>query len=742
MLAINKLIDIYEDNSYTHDDHRNTNLQRSFIELPVKDIIDLVKLGFYPQSLPRKLYYVISVNCVDKIYLLKPKYVHLHDLFVVINMFDNIEKYKEIILYYKYEILQSNNYNIINRCKDILKLKTEDNEDILLKDITDKELIDRMIRFPNFMRRVYSTYTLSVRILKEMYYKYRILPINKGITFIKEEDICFFVDSLDNTKVDKDVLYLILECNDKILDSEEVKDVVIRKICRGENIDVLGYYIKHYFVDHTKLGIYYNIFFAERDIVSEYGLRDDSLAVICKYIDKYSKSIRSIAKLLIDNSNYSLLASIIDKVPEDMLSENLYMQIVRNATDKKPKIRSLKPKFFSECLMVMCYLRGYEDIVDFLSGLDVESIIRNRVNPFNDYIFSTDWFNKNTELLKLYISFYFLDPVMMRKLLFEYPLSVSSTKVALDNIKSAYSYLDIKNYINLSNSFDIIELPREFSIPVKKVVNLKDFNNNISFISNKSYNFKIASQLLKYNVFKSLKVENLCYSRRKNIYYLSFNIYKETSISYLHSKLNNDTLRLVNQIGDIGRLFRHGFISFNDYHFGNWFPSLYSSKLLDYYQYNGPDYILSWSIDDIDFKSFIRYNDLPIFFAKKYNKNFLVEKKALLYSCIYSCILLYVIVGSVVYVERENIYYFITNIINSFLKGIGISNSFNFEFQDVVKEIIIIGDLPEAKRKLSLIKPVSILELCKYICVFVSNNGKETGDNQYNCTVFGKTSGT
>ncbi|ARE67350.1 SWPV2-ORF123 [Shearwaterpox virus] len=721
MFNINKLIDIYEDNSYVPGDYKNSQLQRSFIELPIIDIIDLIKLDFYPQCLPKKLYPAISASCVDKIYLFNPKYIQLQDLFLVIDLFDDLSKYKNIILYYKYEILKSNNYSIINKCKDIIGIHETDNENILIEDISDKELMDKMIEFPNFMKLVYKKRVLSIRILKEMYYKHRILPINKGITFVKEDDICFFVDSLESADSDEDTLYLILECNDKILDSEEVKDAVMRKICKGQNIDVLGYYVKNYFLDHTKLGIYYNIFFAERDIVSEYGLKDDSLAIICKYIDKYSKSIRSIAKLLINNSNYSLLASIIDRVPDDMLSENLYMNIIRHVTDKKPKIRNLKPDFFSECLMVMCYLRDYEDVVDFLNALDVESMIKNRVNPFNDYVFTTDWFNKNTELLKLYISFYFLDPTMMRKLLFEYPLSEESTRIALENIKKAYSFLSIKdNYINFSVNFDIIELPRVFNIPVKKIADLKEFNNTIPFISNKSYNFKIASQLLKYNVLKSVKVENLCYHRKKNLYYLCFNTYRETSIS---PGARNNTVRLIDQIGDIGRLFRHGFISFNDYHFGSWLPSLYSSKLLDYFQYNGPDYILSWSIDNIDFKSFVRYKDLPIFFSKKYTTSYLPDKKTLLYSCIYSCILLYILVGSVIYTERENIYYFISNIINSFLKGIGIDTAFNLELQDVVKEIIIISNLPEGKRNLSLVKPVNLLDLCKRICVFVSNNG-------------------
>ncbi|QRI42845.1 hypothetical protein [Mudlarkpox virus] len=723
MFNINKLIDIYEDNSYVPGDYKNSQLQRSFMELPVIDIIDLIKLDFYPQYLPKKLYPVISASCVDKIYLFKPKYVRLQDLFMIIDIFNDLTRYRHIILYYKYEILKSNNYNIINRCKSIINIRENDDEDIMLEDINDKELVDKMIRFPNFMKQIYRKRILSIRILKEMYYKHRVPPINKGITYMKEEDTCFLVDSLDSTNVDEDVLYLILESNDKILDSEEVKEIIIKKICRGENIDVLQYYVKHYFIDHTKLGIYYNIFFAERDVVSEYGLRDDSLATICKYIDKYSKSIRAITKLLIDNSNYTLLASIVDKIPEDMLNENLYMQIIRHAKDNKPKIRNLKSKFFSECLMVMCYLRGYEDVVDFLNALDVESMIRNRVNPFNDYVFTTNWFNKNTELLKLYISFYYLDPIMMRKLLFEYPLCETSTRIALENIKKSYSYLDSKdNYINTSVDFNIIELPRVFNIPVKKDINIKDFNNSIPFISNKSYNFKIASQLLKYNVLKSLKVENLCYTTRKNLYYLCFNTYREISVS---SCTRNETVRLINQIGDIGRLLRHGFVSLYDYYFGNWLPSLYSSKLLDYYQYNGPDYILSWSIDSIDFKSFVRYNDLPIFFSKKYKTDYLLEKKTLLYSCIYSCVLLYILVGSVIYTERENIYYFITNIINSFIKGIGIDSVFNPELQEVVKEIIIISDLPESKRRLSLVKPINLLDLCKRICVFVSNNGQE-----------------
>ncbi|UOX38593.1 hypothetical protein [Finch poxvirus] len=721
MLNINKLIDIYEDNSYVPGDYKNSQLQRSFMELPIIDIIDLIKLDFYPQCLPKKLYPAISASCVDKIYLFNPKYIQLQDLFLVIDLFDDLSKYKNIILYYKYEILKSNNYSIINKCKDIIGIYETDNENILIEDISDKELMDKMIEFPNFMKLVYKKRVLSIRILKEMYYKHRILPINKGITFVKEDDICFFVDSLESADSDEDTLYLILECNDKILDSEEVKDVVMRKICKGQNIDVLGYYVKNYFLDHTKLGIYYNIFFAERDIVSEYGLKDDSLAIICKYIDKYSKSIRSIAKLLINNSNYSLLATIIDRVPDDMHNENLYMNIIRHVTDKKPKIKNLKSDFFSECLMVMCYLRGYEDIVDFLNGLDVESMIKNRVNPFNDYVFTTDWFNKNTELLKLYISFYFLDPTMMRKLLFEYPLSEESTRIALENIKKAYSFLSIQdNYINFSINFDIIELPRVFNIPIKKIADLKEFNNTIPFISNKSYNFKIASQLLKYNVLKSVKVGNLCYYHKKNLYYLCFNTYKETS---LPPGVKSDSVRLIDQIGDIGRLFRHGFISFNDYHFGNWLPPLYSSKLLDYFQYNGPDYILSWSIDNIDVKSFVRYKDLPIFFSKKYTTSYLPDKKTLLYSCIYSCVLLYILVGSVIYTEQENIYYFISNIINSFLKGIGIDTDFNPELQDVVKEIIIIRNLPEGKRKLSLVKPVNLLDLCKRVCVFVSNNG-------------------
>nr|WIK87447.1 hypothetical protein TDPV-149 [Oriental turtle dovepox virus] len=717
MFDITNLIELYESNDYVSCDYKHSQLQKAFSKLPITEVVMLVKSGFFPSKLSKKFYKPIATFCVDKIYLFKPEYVSLKDLFTVIYTFDDLSKYKEIIRYYYYEVSVSNSYQVYKKCKNILGY-TDDYDNEIIQELSEDDLVEKMVNFPGFRKLVYKKKILSIRILKEMYYKHKVLPINKGITPIREEDICFFTDVLYDAHDDDDVLYLLLEINEQILDSDEVKETIIKKICKGENIEVFRYYVSHYLIDQAKLGLYYNIFFSERDIISDYGLTDESLKIICKYIDRYSRSIPSIIKLLLDNSNYTLLASVVDYIPEERLSENLYMNIVRHSNETKPKIKIFKPEFLSECLMVMCYLRGYDDIVDFLIALDVEAIIRNRINPFNDYTFTTDWFNKNTELVRLYISFYFLDPVMMRKLLFEYPLCETSTTVAIEELKKHRSSINNNYNIDYREEFKIVDLPRSFNIPISEVVPTKEYNSNISFISDKSYKFKITSQLLKYNILQSIKVENLCYSYNNNLHFFYFNTIKPNCIV-------DSTSRLIYQIGDLGRLARHGFLSFTDNYFGKWIPLLNYSKILDHYQYNGPTCVRSWQIGKLDLKAFVKYKDLPEFFLTKYNIDFLLEKEVLLYYCIYSYLLLYILVGSVTYVEQENIYYFITNIINSFIQGLGIRNSIDLLSEEVIKEIIIIKKLPESKRKLSSIRPVSLLNLCKRVCAFISRDGKK-----------------
>ncbi|QRY18929.1 ORF-59 [Teiidae poxvirus 1] len=706
MFNITHLIDLYESKKHFH---------ASFLALSITEATRLIRLGFFPPKLTKKFYCLVSVFCVDKIYLFEPKAVKLKDLFHVVTLLDDISKYRKIIKYYENEILRSGNRFLIAKCE----CGVDDNEE-LLEYCTDGEVINRMVASPNIRIRLYKKRSLSVNVLKEMYYKHYIFPMNKGIVSLQMNDVNFFVDVLSSTDEDDEILFLMLETNERILDSEEVKKAVLDKIKKGKNIDVLKYYVKHYSIDTEKLSVFYNIFFVERDVISEYNMRDESLKIICKYITDYSESIDTIVSLLITTENYSLLASIFFYIPEKYHSENLYMNIVRYAKDNKPKIIDFKPLYLSECILVMCYLRGYKDIVDFLYSMDLNVLVKNRINPFHEYTFSTNWFNKNTRLVTLYVSFYFTDPVMMRKLLFEYPLCDDSLIVAVSEIKKAYEQIDTDYTIDYTE-IEILDLPIYFRIPTKRAISFEEFDSSIAFNSNKNYNFKLISQLLKYDILQSVKIENLYHFQSIDKHYLCFNIISRYSV-------DDEVTRLIQQIGDISRSIRYGFVYHTKRYFGDWLPSLNYSRLLDSYQYNGPSQVLSWKIDKLDLKKFVKYKDLSVTFAKKYNLDYLPLKEEALYSCIYSYILVYILIGSVTYVERENIYSFITNIIKSFLEGLEINTETDFITTKVINEVATLKDQTESKRILDSNRPIHLLDTCKCVCAFISRNGKKASN--------------
>ncbi|ALA62446.1 hypothetical protein [Turkeypox virus] len=716
MLSIKNLIRIYESSN------NNDSMQEIMNKLPINELIKLVKLGFYPQKLNKNIYRYVSTYCYDKIFLFKPKYINFNDLLYVMYKLDNLSMYKQLIEYYKHPILCTNNSIVTNKCRNILHLHCTENNDNSIEEITEQEMI-RMSKFPDIQKSVYNSKVLSIKILKEMYYNYGILPINRGIYFMTEDNLEFFSDVLLHANSNNDILYLVLNVNDSILDTDKVKETIIKKIHKGNNLKVLKYYVTKYSVDDTKLGIYYNIFFYERDIVSEYGLNDVILKNICDNMERYTKSARIIANLLINNSNYELLSSIIRYIPKDMIDENMYMNMIRYSDNIKPRVKDFLPELLSECLLVMCYLRGYEDVIDFLKKLDVKTMIRNKINPFTQYSFTTDWFNKDSELLRLYIRFYFMDPIMLRKLIFEYPLMPDSLNNVIMFLKEEYGSIDHGYAIDYDNIFYIIRLPRRFDISITEE-DIDSFNNVIEFKSNNSYEFKITSQILKHNILKTIKVENLCYSHRDGRHNLCFN-------NNYH--VDDDDARLINQISDLCVLVRHGFLCFMHENLGEWYPSINASNLLSSYQYTGPKYILSWDIQDIELKSFMRYDDIDVLFSKKYNIYPLLDKETILYSCIYSYLFVYIVIGSVSYIEQENnIYYFITNIINSFLTGLGINNTTVHISKHVIEEIKNIRAIDENKRRLISTKPTHLVDLCKRICVIISKHGKKIPNILYN----------
>ncbi|AAR07390.1 33L [Yaba monkey tumor virus] len=428
----------------------NTTLNKSFKKLNINDSIKFIISGLHPSCLPQKWYVKISKTIPDKLYLFKPKHVLFIDLVSILSKKKNIKNYENHISFYKNEMLQKCNRELITKCIQFMTITDDDIR--CLKSRFDNDAIDDMLPLINgksvlninyifsdkvtekmfaknhkIYNHLYYHQNYSFNFLTDMMHKYGIAPINTGI--LENISIDNVIEILSVMKNPQDTISFLDMVPKKCLLNEKLKLYVIKRIKMGY-VDNYIPYAKEFLVSYVdELGFYSSIFFnttAKLEDIKD--LNKGQLLILCKYIKNFEIHINYIIDYLIKNNYMDVLSYIIDKIPKEVFTEEICVRIV---CDSKKKVQIKSLPIHSSLVMVACIQMKYDDVVDLLDSIDI-NVLKKKVNILTDYVFKTNWFNDNHELISLFVKKYGFCSSKMKQLMFDYPLTTEASKHLLD----------------------------------------------------------------------------------------------------------------------------------------------------------------------------------------------------------------------------------------------------------------------------------------------------------------------
>ncbi|ABQ43662.1 hypothetical protein [Tanapox virus] len=680
MINISPIRDIFLSES-------DITLKDSFKKLRINDAMRFILSGLYPSSLPKKWYTEISETIPDKLYLFKPKHVLFIDLVSVLSKQKNVEKYNNHISFYKNEILQKCNSVLITKCIKFMTITDDDIRclqsrfsnnivDIMLSLINEKSILSMNYVFSNkvteqmFIQNysihnyLYSHQAYSFNFLTDMLYKYGIAPVNVGI--LENISVDNVIEILSVIKDSQNTIAFLDMLPKKYLSDEKLKLFVIERIKIGY-IDHYIPYAKEFLVDDMdKLGFYSSIFF---DVTAKLedikNLNKSQLLILCKYIEKYEIYINYIINQLIKNDYMDILSYIVNKVPKEIFTEEMCIRMICDSS-KKVRIKDLP--VHSSLVMVACIQMKYDDIVDLLDFIDI-NVLQKKANILTDYVFETNWFNDNYELINLFVKKYGFCSAKIKKLMFNYPLTKDAAKHLLNimNENKGASMFYPKTACSL-----MYLLCTNNKLKHKKVKgNYLDFINSIELHTN-----------LKINVNTEL-------TREKDI---------------------------INQFLDISKLASYGIFSIPNRYLPSWLP------VLDLFKGNEcliPTKIEHGVIFKLTYDDFVCYQDIGLKTSKLYFINDEISNFHAAINSFMGVMLVYMVIGSKF--SNKSILEYISLLINTLFTGMKINEILSEDLTSVCEEINNVKPYIHDSNFVFIKKNAlyETVNLCKKICVAI-----------------------
>ncbi|AUI80603.1 hypothetical protein [White-tailed deer poxvirus] len=709
-------------------------LSEAYKKLRINDAMRLIISGLHPTSLPKKWYSEIVESIPYKLYLFKPKNILYIDLISVIYSQKNIDIYKDHIAFHKNEIIQKCTKDIILKCiqymiisdDDIRCLRSRfyDNDiDEMLININIESVKQINYIFSDsivekvFMQNykmydcMYKHQSFTNSFLLDMMYKYGIVPTNEGL-LNKDISVDEAIDILSSIRTMKDTMSFMDLLSYEHLTHEKFKTHIINMINMG-NIEQYKFYAEEYLVEEKeKLDIYSRIFFDEYDdnfLERFEHLNKDQLMIICKYIDRYEIFITYIINYLIKENHMDLLASIIDKIPEEILTEELCIRIICEANMKVP-IKKLP--IHSSLVMAMCIEMKYEDIVDLLDEIDIDILSEKNVDLVTDYTFTTNWYNENHKLLDIFVKKYGFCASKMNKLMFEYPLTTSSITYLLDlmeNNKGATMFYPKKVcslfYISCTrNKINMKKIPsKNLIIPSKKTI--QNDKNSIKL----SDPLHIRSTILYSNIpgIDLSFLEDMCYIKTSN----GINIQINTDDNFL-----KDEKHILNQVYSIAKCASYGLFYVPYKYFPSWIPIV---DILEGRDYQIPQKIEHGAIIKAYPFDFVEYKYLGNYVSNLYLLKEPVSNFHAVINSLIQTLLIYIVIGFKYSDSKEDEY--IASLVDTFFTGMKINEILSEDVAAVCKELNLLREYIR-DNDFVFVKKNSLnntLNLCEKLCIAI-----------------------
>ncbi len=666
------------------------SLTNAFKILSANQAMRYISMGLHPKRVPRKFYTNVINFEPTKLYLFKPQHVVFSDLLPILEYQKELKKYSSHIEYYKREILQTCSLRTLSKCIKFMIISDDDIRYLLdrfsesetmslISSITpisvghisylfNEEMTeDIILRDREMAYALYEHQNYEPNFLRHMLYTHGIIPTNEGIKETLTIDEVIKILSISQKATDSiDILDMLPE---DLLKNEDLQSFILDSIINCKKIEHYVAYAREFLAHRREdLGLLAGIFFDEEVNWSDYSddVSREQLEIVCRYIDRYGSIIEEISNYLIKNNYFDLMASIIDEVPLDVLTEEICIRIVCESPTHV-SVRSLPVR--SPLVIRMCIQMKYEDVVDFLDDVDLHFLLSKNAELITDYILRTNWLNHNYELISLYVKKYGFCPKRMSKLMFDYPLSSGATDHLLrlmvensgavmffPNTACSLSYL-----VCTTNKLRRKKIsPSTVSILSKKSVNSYE---KIIFESIHSPEFKTFIQLYTIQGLKTCGIGELSKTE-----------YSGNGICVQYKRNNSINLseesRLCMQLMDICRLTLHGLFFVPSRYFSGWFPII---DALNGNEIRKPTKIDVDYIPKLSPGEFITYDDLGTYSTREYGLEEQVSNYHAAINSVFSTLILYLVVGSVRHVEEDKIFVYVNMIVESFFKGMKIN---------------------------------------------------------------------
>ncbi|QDJ95009.1 IEV morphogenesis protein [Hypsugopox virus] len=727
MLSINTIKDSFNDKECS-------SIVTAFYNLKLNDALRYILIDLHPNKLPKKWYTEIVEVCAKKLYLFKPQHILFLDLVSVLTYQKNISLYSNHINFFKNDILLFCSNDIIAKCIEYLILSDDDIRllkdrfgykelEYILTNINENSVMSMNFIFSESLTEnifiknhhmyecLYDHQNYSFTFLQEMLYKYGLVPNNIGILDAITKEIV--IETLMACKEEKDIIKFFDMLDEDIKTDEDIQKYIIDRVMFSNDANLFKFYISEYLYEkRNQFNVLQQIFFDIDDDITKYeNISKQYLETICNNINRYESHIDYIVNYIIKKNYIDLLSIIIDNIPKNILTEELCIRIV---CDSKTKVKVKSLPIHSSLVMTVCKQMKYTDMVEFLDTLDINLLIEKDVDLLTDYTFTTDWFNKCNKLIDVYIKKYGFSPLMMRKLMFDYPLTTESS-IYLLNIMDVYKDKNVF-YPNMASSF-IYLLNNNYKLKQKRILNknielpCKKFNKEYKTILLQPDSKELRSTILISNItdLYTCNMEDISKIKTKEGYCVQF---KPSSV-----KINTNYERIKKQIYDIAKLASYGLYYIPSIYLPNWVPivNIINGKL-----YSHPTRIEHCVILDISPGDFIEYNYLSQETFNIYKLTEPISNYHAAINSLMSVLFIYIVIGSVKYckIKLED---FISSIIDSFCTGMKINEIIYEDITDVCKEINVLKSYASDSsfmfiKKNTLIKT---LELCEKVCIAI-----------------------
>ncbi|QGN68033.1 IEV morphogenesis protein [Equine molluscum contagiosum-like virus] len=602
----------------------STRLRRAFGRLPWSVAKELLAAGLHPRSVPAHWYCELAETAPEKLYLARPKDVDLQDLLVALERHSNAELYAAHIEYHKHSLLRTGDAFLLARCVPHMTLFDDDVrylfECLPVDDAVDvlahvnarsmytmsynfsEEVAEEMLQRPEIAEALYDHQCFHASFLRRMFFDHNVVPANAGIA--EEADAQFAAEVLAGLQDARAAARFLAALDRRTLRSTAVRNAALTDIMNGHKLAHYLHYADPFLRDKVEaMHVYACIYFPETRVdLARHTLTRERLQNICAFIESYADQVELVARALLRAQHFDLLARIFERAPAALLTESVTLATIRAAAAPL-RVRALRVR--SQCVLLQCHARGYQDLVDFLDVFSVAQCVGYGVELLTDYCFRTDWFNRDEALLRLFVQRFGFCGAQMRRLLFEYPLTAEAAARVLDLMAEHPGMSLFEPQLMASLRYLLCTTGTLRIRPLRSFVTLarlpapRDDLEREDFASETAYDLCVALQVYCFSRLRTCAVRELAYARTPSGVCLQY--------LRLPAPWQHEADRIAAQAQDLGRLARCGLFWPPVEYLPHWTPVF---DLLAGGELRAPARVEGTALRALRAADFVRYADL------------------------------------------------------------------------------------------------------------------------------------